>query len=489
VANTDIISGLKPERLWYHFAKISEIPRGSKNEAAVMAYIRDFATRHDLAMSEDEVGNIVIRKAAKPGYENLPGVVLQGHTDMVCEKNKGTEHDFEKDPIRLQRDGDAIRATGTTLGADNGIGFCAALAVLEADDIAHGPLEALFTIDEETGMTGAFSLQPDFLRHRVMLNMDSEEDGAIYVGCAGGQDTVGTFVRNTAPLDAGDEVFKLTVDGLKGGHSGLEIHLGLGNAIRFMARILHAYQQKTELRFVHLEGGSKRNAIPREAEAVFAVAKGQRAELEAITAAVEADLRSEFADVEPAMQIALEPASTAPEALTAELSGQLLGALFSLPHGFTVMSRSLPGLVETSTNLATLTSTAEAIVIGTSQRSFIDSAKRDLAFRVAHILTGFGARVETGKDYPGWQPNMDAAILNVGREAMQSVNGKVPEVKAIHAGLECGIIGEKYPGMEMISFGPTIRGAHSPDEEVSISAVEKFWQYLLFMLKNVRSAA
>jgi dipeptidase D len=482
--NLDVVKGLKPERLWYHFAKISEIPRGSKNEDAVMAYIKDFAKANNLEYREDSVGNLVLVKGATAGMENVPGVVLQGHTDMVCEKNKDTDHDFEKDPILFERDGDFIKAKGTTLGADNGIGFCAALAVLEADDISHGPLEALFTIDEETGMTGAFNLGGDFLTHRIMLNMDSEEDGALYVGCAGGKDTVGVFTKATVAADQSKNAFLIEVAGLKGGHSGLDIQKYLGNAIRLLGRFLkdlgtvHGYDIAT------ISGGSKRNAIPREAEVVI-LTSAAKADVEKIVRRNEAIFKTELEAQDPGVKLILKDASKPAEVLTEELKNTIVTAIFTIPHGLTTMSQAIEDLVETSTNLATVEDKGSVITIGTSQRSSIESAKVDLSARVAAHFEILGATAETGKDYPGWAPNLNSKILNVASAAMAKVNNVKPEVKAIHAGLECGIIGEKFAGMDMISFGPTIHGAHSPDEKVSVPAVEKFWTYLLDMLKNV----
>ena len=487
--NLDVVAGLKPELLWYHFAKISEIPRCSKNEAAMMDYIRNFAIEKNLEYREDATGNIVICKDATPGYEEYPGVVLQGHTDMVCEKNKGNPHDFSKDPIQLVRDGDYIRANETTLGADNAIGFCAALAVLEDTTLEHGPIEALFTVDEETGLTGAFNLEPTLLNHRIMLNMDSEEDGAIYVGCAGGKDTKGFFTKDFATFAQGKEAYRIIVNGLKGGHSGLDIHLGLGNAIRFLGRILKDLSGSGEIRLAHIEGGSKRNAIPREAEAVIVTDANVAASVENKLASLTEDLKNEYGLVEPNVSIHMEKVDMPEKLFSGKLTDTLIDAFLSVPHGVEAMSHSIPGQVETSTNLATVEDVGDRIMIGTSQRSSMSSAIEALSLRVQIILARMGAQIEVGDAYPGWRPDLDSRIMKVASKVMEKLSGNKPEIKAIHAGLECGIIGEKFPGMDMVSFGPTIMGAHSPEEKVDIGAVERFWDYLLEILKNTNNAA
>ncbi len=485
MSNLDTVAGLKPEKLWYHFAKISEIPRGSGNETEVLEYIKNFAKEKGLEFQQDSIGNVVIRKEATPGYEDYPGVVLQGHVDMVCEKNKETDHDFEKDPIKLLRDGDFITADGTTLGADNGIGVAAALAVLDDDSVEHGPVEALFTVDEETGLTGAFNLDPEMLKHRYLLNLDSEEDAELFVGCAGGKDTVGKFAKELMATEEGRKAYKLVVTGLKGGHSGLDIDKGLANAIRLLGRVLKKMYHETHLHIAGIEGGSKRNAIPREAEAVITVDAEYASEINVQIDYWQKAFEAEYGITEPGLKIVLEKTELPKKVLTHELTGTIINTLFLIPHGIAAMSQSIPGLVETSTNLATVEEKENEVWIGTSQRSSISSAIEDIALRVKTMFEILGAEVETGKAYPGWQPNLDSKVLKIATESIREIIGRKPEIKAIHAGLECGIIGEKFPGMEMISFGPTIMGAHSPDEKVSISAVEKFWSYLLNMLKKV----
>ena len=487
--NLDVVADLKPKLLWHHFAKISEIPRCSKNEEAVMNYIRNFAIEKKLEYREDKAGNIVICKNATPGFENFPGVVLQGHTDMVCEKNKNNPHDFSKDPIQLIQEDGFIRANDTTLGADNAIGFCAALAVLEDDSLEHGPIEALFTIDEETGLTGAFDLDPEILKHRIMLNMDSEEDGEIYVGCSGGKDTKGIFSKEFDNFPAGRNTYKLIVNGLKGGHSGLDIQLGLGNAIRFLGRILYELYESGEMRIAEIEGGSKRNAIPREAEALIVLDDGLKKNIESIIDKWQQILTEEFGLVEPNLSVLIEKSALPENVFSRRFTKILIDSILAVPHGVQAMSHSIEGLVETSTNLATLEDNGDNIVLGTSQRSSNATAIEAISLQVQVILNRLGAQIEVGDAYPGWQPNLDSKILQVASQAMEKLSGKKPEVKAIHAGLECGIIGEKFPGIDMVSFGPTIMGAHSPEEKVDIAAVERFWEYLLEMLKNANKAA
>lgn len=486
--NIDVVAGLKPELLWKHFANISDIPRESKNETEVMNYIKKFAGENQLEYAQDEAGNVVIYKKAHPGYENYPGVVLQGHTDMVCEKNRDTTHDFEKDPLQLIREGKFVRANGTTLGADNGIGVCAALAVLEDENIEHGAIEALFTIDEETGLTGAFNLDSKLLHHRIMLNMDSEEDAAVYVGCAGGKDTVGYFKKEKETVQSGSKAYKIEISGLKGGHSGLDINLGLANAIRLLSRVLKDLIENNDFRLSQIQGGSKRNAIPREAQATAVFAGDSSSLLNNTAEKWNKVLKDEFGAVEPNLNLVVEEAELPKEQFSAVLTRTIVDAIFIMPHGVISMSQSIPGLVETSTNLATVVDTENDIVIGTSQRSSTGTAIDDIALRIKTVFDNLNAEVKVGDAYPGWKPNMDSKILHIATASMEKLNGQKPEIKAIHAGLECGIIGEKFPGMDMASFGPTIHGAHSPDEKVEIDAVERFWSYLLDILKSVNQA-
>lgn len=472
------IKGIKPELLWKRFYEISQVPRPSKKEGKVLDYLRKTAKELNLDYKEDSTGNIVISKPATAGYEKAPAVVLQSHVDMVCEKNKGTQHDFDNDPLKLKREGDWIKAEGTTLGADNGIGAAAALAVLSDNDIVHGPIECLFTVDEETGLTGVNNLQPGFVKGKILLNMDSEEDGAFYVGCAGGQDTMGIFEIKYAKPSSSFAAYELMVSGLKGGHSGMEIQTGKANAIKILARTLQKLEP-LNYEVASVTGGSKRNAIPREAETLILLNPKDESKAKEIIAAFNAEALNEYKNVDGGLKITLEKKSASPDKVfDKNFTSGLIKALIALPHGVLAMSQDIPGLVETSTNLATITHEDNLLKVGTSQRSSIESAKYNAAQMVVSVFELVGAKVTQGDGYPGWKPNMNSAILKTSENVYKKLFNGNPEVKAIHAGLECGIIGDKYPGMDMISFGPTIEGAHSPDERVNIPTVEKFYALL-----------
>ena len=478
------LSDLEPKLLWKHFLALSEIPRGSKNEKAVAAHVVAEAKRLGLPAKQDGVGNVLITKPATKGKESAPTTILQGHLDMVCEKNSDIVHDFTKDPIRLVRDGDFIRASGTTLGADNGIGCAAALAVLESTDLVHGPLECLFTIDEETGLTGAFNLSGDFLKGTRMLNLDTEEEGAVYIGCAGGMDSVAkTKVALVSP-GAGKKAFRLKITGLRGGHSGVDIHEGRANALKFLGRALRRTAGPFGLEVASLEGGSKRNALPREAFAVVYADPSRAAALVQELAALTAELRAEYGKIEPGISVAIEPAADAPARVFAAADARrIAGFLHASLHGMLAMSPDIPGLVQTSTNLAIIETAGDTVTVSMSHRSSVDSAKKDVGQMIAAHCELAGFDVEQGDGYPGWAPNVGSALLKQSKQVHAKVFGKEPEVKAIHAGLECGIIGEKYPGLDVVSFGPTIQNAHSPTEQVSIPSVAGFWKYLAAMLE------
>ncbi len=478
----DSLGNLEPQLLWKHFLALCAIPRGSKNEAAVAAHVVAEAKRMGLSVRQDKVGNVVISKPATKGKEGSPVTVLQGHLDMVCEKNSSVAHDFTKDPIRPVRDGDFVKANGTTLGADNGIGSAAALAVLESTDVAHPALECLFTIDEETGLTGAFNLGEGMLKGTQMLNLDTEEEGAVYIGCAGGVDTVLTTKVRLVPAGAGRKAYRLGVTGLRGGHSGVDIHEGRPNALKLLGRVLRralAHGAKVS----SLAGGSKRNALPREAFAViWLAAKGAKAFGNEL-AKLQEEARAEFGKIDAGITFSLAPEKKVePKVFSASDAQRIVSYLHTAPHGVIAMSPDIPGLVQTSTNLAIVETKGNVVTVATSQRSSIAASKKDTADLVAAhaALAGFAADHSDG--YPGWAPNVSSPLLAKAKKVHAQVFGAEPAVKAIHAGLECGIISEKFPGMDVISFGPTIQNAHSPDERVSVPSVAGFWKYLKAVL-------
>lgn len=478
------IEGLKPALLWQYFDELSQVPRPSKREEKAVEFVREFARKNNFKFKEDKVGNIVILVPASKGKEKSPTIVLQGHVDMVCEMNKGTKHDFDKDPIKLIKDGEWITADGTTLGADNGIGVAAGMAIAMDKTSVHGPLELLCTIDEETGMTGVNELQPKFISGRTLLNMDSEEDGAIYVGCSGGQDTAGTYNLEFTRARKGTEAYELMVTGLKGGHSGLDAHQQRGNAIRLLAQLLNRLDFPYQV--ARIAGGSLRNAIPREAEVVVMVKPDDVKKLKKIVREFIKDSLTEFKTTDAGLTVKVKKIKDkVTKVIKTDLSDTLVQTLLALPHGVMSMSPDIPELVETSTNLATLKMSAKQIVVGTSQRSSIESAKNNIAAMVEAVFNLGNAKVSVGDGYPGWQPNMDSNLLKVSKKVYKKMYKVEPEIKAIHAGLETGLLGSKYPGIDMISFGPTIEGAHSPDEKVNIKAVDKFYTLLKGFLKEL----
>lgn len=481
---TSAIEGLKPELVWKYFAEISKIPRGSKNETAIINYVLETAKKLGLEAKKDRIGNVAVTKPASSGKENVPTVVLQGHLDMVCEKNKDKIHDFSRDPIELIREGNIIRANGTTLGADNGIGVAISLAIMEDKSLVHGPLEFLFTVDEETGLTGAQNLQSDFLKGKILINLDSEEEGALYVGCSGGQDTIGTLSIEWENAPEDYSAFTISITGLRGGHSGLDINAGRANALKLLNRVLWNLNEKLDLRISKFEGGSKRNAIPREAEAVICIPKDKSAFVKSEIQNFQNLFAIEYAKVDSGVKLTITETSKS-KVLKKNDSNKLLNLLYSLPHGVVAMSADIPNLVETSTNLAIINFNENNIVIATSQRSSVESCKKDIVYQVSSVFRLAGAKVENTDGYPGWKPNLNSKILSISKDIYKKLFGKEPEIKAIHAGLECGIIGEKFPGMDMISMGPTLEAVHSPDEKIYIDTVEKFWKYLLEILKNI----
>jgi dipeptidase D len=482
---SNAIEGLKPALVWKYFAEISKIPRGSKNEKKISAYVVETAKKLGLEAKQDKFLNVVVRKPASPGKENVQSICLQGHLDMVCEKNKETVHNFEKDPIELVRKGNMLIANGTTLGADNGIAVATNLAIMEDKTLLHGPLEFLFTVDEETGLTGANNLKPGFLQSKTLMNLDSEEEGALYVGCSGGRNTVGTWkvVYEKAPAKTAAAI--LRVKGLKGGHSGLEIDKGRGNSLKIINRVLVALAQ-VDARISTIEGGNKSNAIPREAEALIFVPAKNFKKACSVVESWNKVIKAELATVEPDLTIVLEELKEVKKGkvFKKSLQGLLLQTISGLPHGVVKMSADIPGLVETSTNVAIIRTDKTKVELITSQRSSVASEIDEILQTVGSVLSLGEAKVVHTEGYPGWKPNLDSPILKTAKTTYKSLYSKEPAVKAIHAGLECGIIGEKYPGMDMVSFGPTLEGVHSPDEKIHIDTVEKFWTFLLAILKN-----
>jgi dipeptidase D len=481
------IEGLKPEGVWRYFAEISRIPRCSKHEAAISKHVFATARNFGLEAKADGVGNVVVRKTASPGREDVRRVCLQGHLDMVCEKLAGKPHDFSKDAIELVRKEGVLAANGTTLGADNGIAVATCLAIMADKALEHGPLEFLFTVDEETGLTGANNLQPGFVESRILINLDSEEEGTLYVGCAGGKDTTGSWKIAGEPAPADSVALQITAQGLRGGHSGLEIEKGRGNAVKILARTL-TLLAGTGARLAAIQGGNKHNAIPREAEATVWIPRKKLEEATAAVAELACTVGKELASVEPDLKVVSMslPKARRGKVLKRPLQKKLLQTLTALPHGVMKMSADIPGLVETSTNLAVVRTEQREIRVVTSQRSSVASEIEEISEVVRTVFEMGGAIAASSDGYPGWKPDMDSEILRIARETYRSLYDRDPEVKAIHAGLECGIIGEKYPGMDMVSFGPTLECVHTPDERIHIDTVERYWAFLLAILKRVR---
>ena len=480
------IRDLNPASVWYYFYELTQIPRPSKKEEKIIAYLLDFAKKHNLEVKKDEAGNVLITKQATKGKENLPTVILQGHVDMVCEKNSGTIHDFEKDPIETYIDGDWAKAKGTTLGADNGIGVAAALAILASDDIEHGKLECLLTVDEETGLTGAYALGKDFLTGDIMINLDTEEEGEVYIGCAGGKTTYATFTYNKENTPDNYFWFKAQVNGLNGGHSGSEINKGLGNANKILNRYLWEVNKKIGLVLAEIDGGNLHNAIPREAYAIAGVPYNKKEDIIVLLNTMAPELEAEVKAIDPNLKIQVTSTDTPTFVVDRTTSDNLLNAVYVCPHGVLGMSTDIPGLVETSTNLASIKMKEnDTIVVGTSQRSSTESLKNN-AVNIIHVLFRMaGAEVKSSEGYPGWKPNPNSKVLEVAKNSYKKLFGKDPKIMAIHAGLECGLFYEKYPHLDIISCGPTITDAHSPAEQVNIPSVAKWWDFLLDILKSI----
>lgn len=482
---SNILTGLEPARLYHYFEEICKIPRPSKKEEKIAAYLVDFGKKHNLETIVDKTGNVIIRKPASKGMEHLKSVVLQSHIDMVCEKNSDTVHDFDKDPIQPFIAGEWIKAKGTTLGADDGIGVATQLAILESTEIVHGPVECLFTVDEETGLTGAFGLDPTVLKSSILLNLDSEDEGEIFIGCAGGMDTVITLPCKMETVKSDSKGFKVKVSGLKGGHSGDDINKGLGNANKILNRLLWESEKNFGLKVSSFNAGNLRNAIAREGEAIVTVSNEKANEFKHYALKYNDTLKAEYKITEPDLKVEVAEESIPVKVMSAETQHNLLNSLYACPHGVIAMSASIPNFVETSTNLAAVRTRESSIEITTSQRSSVESAKYDVANMVAAVFNLAGGKSVHGEGYPGWTPNPQSEILEVSKSLYEKLFGNSPKVLAIHAGLECGLIGEKYPKMDMISYGPTIKGAHSPDERLNIETVKKFWDFTLEILKNV----
>ena len=481
-----ILEKLQPQAVFAHFEQLCAIPHGSGNTKAISDYLVRFAAARGLRHIQDAHNNVIIFCPGTPGYEAAAPVILQGHMDMVCEKNSDVEFDFDNDPIRTRIDGEWVRAEGTTLGADCGIGMAAALAVMLDETVEHGPVEALFTVDEETGLTGAFELGEGMLTGKYLVNLDSEDEGEIFIGCAGGIDTIATFHYTMEPSPKNYTFFRVDVSDLQGGHSGDDIDKGRVNSNKTVARLLWDGMQSFELKLCYFNGGNLRNAIPREAYAIFGVPVRFKEEFVKRYNLFAADLEAEFRFREPNFKITLNEMPHVDEVLDSRTQSALVYSLVGVPNGVVAMSFAVPGLVETSTNLASVKfAEGNRIVVTSSQRSSVESAKTYVMQMVESVFALAGADVAHSDGYPGWMPDPQSKLLEVTVDAYKRLFGSEPKVRAIHAGLECGLFLEKYPDLEMVSFGPTLRGVHSPDERLEIATVPKFWDLLLEVLKTV----
>jgi len=472
---------LEPALLWKHFEEISAIPRESKNEEGIREHLVKAARKRELPVKQDKVGNVLIEVPATKGHEDAPIVILQGHMDMVCEKNTDVEHDFATQGIQGEVCGDWVKAKGTTLGADNGIGMAAALAMMDDKEIVHGPLELLFTVDEETGLTGAFHLEPGFVKGRILLNLDSEDEGELTIGCAGGGDTILHLPLNMQSPPSDHVGLKVSMRGLKGGHSGVDIHMEKGNAVKLLARALNS---AGDMWLADINGGNKHNAIPREAFATIAVESSKKDQVKNGLVEAGKALRAEFKSTDPELTIQVEDMEIIGNAVDVAETRKVLGLILALPHGVIANSKDMPGVVETSNNVAVARFENDELFMHLSSRSSVATALDGVREQIKATAELVGATVEQPEGYPGWQPNVESEILKVAKSTYQDMFGVEPNVAAIHAGLECGIIQERYPGMDSISFGPTIQNPHSPDERVNVPTVEKFWKFLGGILRE-----
>lgn len=480
------IKDLQPSILWRAFDEITKVPRPSKHEDKIRDYLLEYAKNHSLEVKTDKVGNVVMKKPATPGRENAPVVILQAHMDMVAEKNSDVIHDFLKDPIQTYIDGDWVKARGTTLGADNGIGMAAALAALTDAEIPHGPLEALFTVNEEIGLEGAEHLGKDMISGKILINLDSEDDGEIFIGCAGGIDTTAIFTYKRSSSPSNFVYYNVKVSGLTGGHSGGDIHLGRANANKVIARFIWECSNKWDVEVSSFKGGNLRNAIPREAEALFGIHVDHSNAIKKFLDKYAEEIKNEYKGIEPSMELEINEVAKPEYCIDSATSLKLIRALYSAPHGVISMSKDIEGLVETSTNLAAVKmEDNDKIVVTTSQRSSIESRKNDIAGQVEAHFQLAGAEVSHSDGYPGWAPNIESEIMRISADAYEELFGVKPQIKAIHAGLECGLFLNKYPHLDMVSFGPTMRDVHSPDEKLLIPTVDKFWKHLCLVLKKI----
>ncbi len=481
------ISHLEPVALWSYFEDICQVPRPSKKEEKIIAFLEDFATKNNLEYKKDEVGNIIIIRPASKGYEKAPVIILQTHMDMVCEKNSGIVHDFEVDPISPYIDGEWVTAGITTLGADCGVGMAAQLAILTDKKVNCGKLECLFTVDEETGLTGAFAMKPGFMEGSILLNLDSEDDGVLYIGCAGGADTVAQFNYYQVPISKGYFPFKITISGLMGGHSGGDIHEGRGNANKILARFLFNSMNKYDLKLASISGGNLRNVIAREAEAVIMVRSKKKENIVADFNIYSSDVQNEIGIIEKDLNMNIQSAKKPEYLIDDDTALNLIRALFVCPHGVQAMSKRMPGIVETSTNLASVKMKDDNIIeVTTSQRSEIETAKINICDVVETVFLQAEAGVRHSDGYPGWTPEPNSNIVKATVNSYKKLFNNDPVVRSIHAGLECGLFKEKYPHLDMVSFGPTITGAHSPAERIEIKTVERFWKLLVDVLENCK---
>lgn len=476
---------LKPREVFDFFSQINKVPRPSKHEEKMIEFLCAFADSYKLECKTDEAGNVLIGKPGTKGYENRETIVLQAHMDMVCEKTTDTDIDFLKDPIQTYTDGEWLRAKGTTLGADDGIGVAICMALLASDEIEHGPIQCLFTRDEETGLTGAFAIQPGFMSGKFLINLDSEDEGEIFVGCAGGAGTTAKFSYHTVPVPEGYFTLRISIDKLKGGHSGDDINKCRANANKLLARFLFSSIAKYDLYLLDIKGGNLHNAIPRDASALVAIPANEKENIRIDFNLFASEIEDEFHKTETGIVFNMQSEKAETDAMDRNTTTRLISSLQAVHNGVLEMNQDIEGLVETSSNLASIRMGNGTVTIVTSQRSSTLSSRENACATVRAAFSLAGAEVETSEGYPGWKPNPKSEILRIATKAYKKLFGKEPKVKAIHAGLECGLFSEKYPNMDMISFGPTLRGVHSPDEALLIPTVDMVWKHILEILINV----